>query len=63
MEQVVVDEVRLIGWGADPDAFFLQNFIAIPSGAPAGEYSVELLVEDRFAGATTQASRRFTVTP
>ncbi len=63
MEEVVVDEVRLIGWGADPDAFFLQNFIAIPSGAPAGEYSVELLVEDRFSGAEVHAGGHFTVTP
>ena len=61
MQNVVVDEVRPID--KYPDRLFLQNQILIPSGAPAGEYRVELLVEDRFAGAKTQASGRFTVTP
>ena len=63
MEEVVVDEVRTIPWRKDPDRLFLRNHIAIPSSAPAGEYSVELLLEDRFAGAKTKAAGHFTVSP
>ena len=63
MEEVVVDEVRTIPWRKDPDRLFLRNHIAIPSSAPAGEYSVELLLEDRFTGAKTRADGHFTVTP
>ena len=61
MQNVVVDEVRPVD--KYPDRLFLQNQILIPSGAPPGKYRVELLVEDRFAGATTQAGGSFTVTP
>ncbi len=63
MENVVVDERRAIGQRKDPARLFLQNQILIPSGAPAGEYSVELLVEDRFSGAEAHAGGHFTVTP
>ncbi len=63
LDSVVVDEVLSIENEMDRDKIFLRNHFTIPAGAPAGEYRVELLVQDRFAGATTYADSSFTVAP
>jgi tetratricopeptide (TPR) repeat protein len=58
---VIVDEVVVIDTGIDGDRVFLRNHIDIPADTAAGDYSVELVVEDKFAGAITQADCSFTV--
>ena len=63
VDTVVVDEVLTIKSHMDGDRVFLRNHIDILADAPTGEYRVDLVVEDRIAGAMTQVDSSFTVTP